>query len=591
MRGFIYAFVAILLWSSAATIGRLLDNAANNVGIVLFLLVGGIFLFGGWSILEREKIHSDIKRIKSNNNIRLVCFLILLFGAFLGMYYSAFYYSIQNAPSIEANIINYLWPILTPFIAYYIFKTEERKFGYYELSLLVISFFGATLVAWDISSSNILELDFTAGHVGAVIAAVSAAIYLNFIFLIKKHISSTPFIYFLGMLFILPFAGMFIYSLDVSVVIEARAVPLLAFLTFVVFGGGQFLLIKSIELDNMITINALAYLTPLISSLFLNFFIGDVLTDSIIFGAVLIVAANILLNNSVTHFYAYNGAIIAFLFMGLIAYIEPSFLNSSSMDQIDTYLSAVFSIFAGFTMSRVWQKAKQEDVIATEISQILSAHLNVIIGNQRNETLIHEFIKETSKLDFLKSTDLMQKNSTAIISALDELKFIEDNGMLKKHVKQWIMLKIDRVSNAEMILLFTLGFLVVFDFCFMIGQSFVKDVVAILFSSTVVFTILVIRDYNNNRTDFDLFRVILHQDILNKLGIPYYLPSKSLLFTNTPFLKGVGEVQVENELINLDERYTQKNKAKVFLNIVIYSSLSGIILLVYFKHAGISVSL
>ena len=60
-----------------------------------------------------------------------------------------------------------------------------------------------------------------------------------------------------------------------------------------------------------------------------------------------------------------------------------------------------------------------------------------------------------------------------------------------------------------MILLSTLGLLVVLDFCFIIGKGFAEDFIAMVFSSAVVFTVLVIRDYDNNRTDFDLFRLTL----------------------------------------------------------------------------------
>ena len=449
MRGFTYALIAIILWSSAATFGNLLNDRANSLGIVTFLFIGGILLFGSWSFFEKEIISTDLKKIFKNKCCLKVSSLIASFGLFLGAYYVSFYYAVQNAPSIEANVINYLWPILTPIFAVYIFRTEVRKFGFYDLALLFVSFLGAMLAAWDITKESFESFNFTSGHASALVAAICAAAYLNFIFLIKKYISSTPFIYFLGMLTFLPIGIPFMIWLNVPVIIQASAIPMLLFLTVIVFAGGQFLLIKSIELDSMVTINALAYLTPVISSVFLNVFTGEQFTDSIIFGALLIVTANILLNNTLTHFYAFNGAIITFLFMGFVSYVDPSFLKFSSTDKIANYLAAVFSIFAGFTMSRVWEKARQEDTIATEIGRIVRVNLENLNDLASKKQLIDSFNVAMAKLDFSRNSSNLQQRAQTILESLDSLDFIKNKEDLRMYVKQWILLKIDRVSKLK----------------------------------------------------------------------------------------------------------------------------------------------
>ena len=314
---------AILLWSSAASVGKLIENFANSLAIALSLLLGGILFFGSWSFIQRETIQEDLSKIRKNQNLPQVILMLVAFGTAIGLYYSFFYYSIQNAPSIEANILNYLWPIFSVLLSSYVFQTNKHNMGVFGFSLLCLSFFGATLVAWDIHYQDLSELKLSSGHIVALSSAFLGALYLNFIFLIKKHIRSTPFIYFSGMLFFLPMGLSLIFTLDLPIILQQEGLLYLAYLTFLVFGGGQFLLIKSIELNGMMTINALAYLTPFFSSVWLHVFIGENITSSIIFGALLIVTSNILLNNTIIKSRRYKFLMIFYMIICTVIYTFP----------------------------------------------------------------------------------------------------------------------------------------------------------------------------------------------------------------------------------------------------------------------------
>ena len=300
--GFVYALIGVFLWSSAATIAGILENSANFLTITLALQIGGfIFFFIWFRTRDKNAVNNNIKSLKNylkRKKIKTyIVFNLTMFSLFITLYYLSFYYSIQNSPKIQANILNYIWPMLTPLFGTYIFKNSERKIGYYELSLLLLSFSGAILVAWDISSGNPFS-NFHNGYIFALLAALFAALYLNFIFNLKRFVKSTPILYMaaLGLAFPFTLIASFVFNIDIN--INLSSIPWLLYLSIIVFGGGQYLLVKSIEIDNMVTISAVAYLTPLFSSLMLNAFLDVPYTETIIIGGMLIVFSNILLSNS-----------------------------------------------------------------------------------------------------------------------------------------------------------------------------------------------------------------------------------------------------------------------------------------------------
>lgn len=97
-----FGFVAILLWSSLAAV------TAAVAQIPPFELVALSFALStlaglGWAALSGERLGA----------LRGVPWSYWLLGAYgLFGYHAAYFYALQNAPAVEANLINYLWPLL-----------------------------------------------------------------------------------------------------------------------------------------------------------------------------------------------------------------------------------------------------------------------------------------------------------------------------------------------------------------------------------------------------------------------------------------------------------------------------------------------
>ncbi len=94
--------VAILLWSSLASV------TAAVAQIPPFELVALSFALStmaglGWAAISGE-------RLSALRGVPLGYWLLGVYGLF--GYHAAYFYALQNAPAVEANLINYLWPLL-----------------------------------------------------------------------------------------------------------------------------------------------------------------------------------------------------------------------------------------------------------------------------------------------------------------------------------------------------------------------------------------------------------------------------------------------------------------------------------------------
>jgi len=590
--GFVYALVAILLWSSAATVAGILTNSANFLTITISLQIGGIGFFASWLYLSKTYEESFIslkKLIKKQKIKNYLIFNLVMFSFFITLYYLLFYYSIQNAPKIQANILNYLWPMLTPLLGIYLFKNEKKDFGYYQVFLLFLSFVGALLVAWDITLDNPFS-SFHLEYIYAILGAFSAALYLNFIFKLKRYMASTQLLYLIALIISLPFSILIAYLFDVEINFTLSSLPWLLYLGVVVFGFGQYLLVKSIEIDNMVTISALAYITPLISSLMLNMFLNEPLTNTIVFGAVLIVFSNIMLSNYFSHFYAVNGALIAFVSVGLVAYINPYLINIEYFQEnnINKNLGIIFSILTGFILSKVWNKNQQEDIYLIEINELLKT-LSLENKDQRKD--IYKFIQQVAHLDFSITSKEVQNTTKKVLESFNNINSItkKDKIVLKKVqliLNKWLMLKVDKIGKTQLILLTTLGGLIIFDFLYKIGQNFYLDITAMFFSSAIVYIILLVRDYSHGRTEYDIFKIFINQSVVEKLDETYYLPSSDMAPNMNTYYMHMPKFKIYKIKSTISENKNLEEGAKVtkLLSIIINITIIILVYLLYNKY-------
>lgn len=555
-RSVVFAFVAIFLWSLSASIAVFLQNDANYVGFTLGILACGAVFFGGWSWYDRDRWVGDLKRNLRDDDLgrpklRLGASL-LGFGLFLLVYDLTFLYSIQEGPSIPANMINYLWPIFFPALGALLFRRSETQFGWYEAGALSVAFGGTALIAGGTEQLLAEGLRYT--YLVALLAALSAGIYLNFLSIAQSIVDSTQFIYFVGTIVALPATVLYAVAFDVDVHLTAASVPFVVAYGFVTFGGGQLAWGKAIKLGEDVLISSLAYLTPVLSTIFLAVLVDEPLSETVAFAAVLIIVAQVLLNDSFRHFSSLSGAIVAVFLAALFVYTNPTLLQDIDFfDSLGGVIATIFAIISGFMLNRVWESNQASNERLTEINLTLkriARHVETERSSlssaevEQCHDAIDDLMTSIIDLNYAKRSALSGRyvnrvnRDVADCERTLEKAFqgtsaetVVENEMetLREAVADWLMINQERVSAGEILILALLGVATIITFISAAGETFLSSLTAVFLTGAIVYTILKVRDYNYNQTG-SATKVLIEQDVMEDIDRPLYVPKAKSAF-------------------------------------------------------------
>jgi drug/metabolite transporter (DMT)-like permease len=236
--------VSIGLWSSVAYLGTRLANVPP------FLLLGVALLIGSLPSISHFK--------KWLSNFRI---LALGVGAIFG-YHFLLFMALRLAPPVEANLLNYLWPILIVLMSPLFFKELPLRLNH--LIGGTVAFLGAAIV---VSGGKLhFESTYWIGYVLAITAAVIWALYS----LISKKLSPFPTAMVGGFCF---FSGAL--ALLIHLFFEApTSLPSsdwsnLVFLGLGPMGIAFYTWDKALKEGDPRVVGGISYLTPLFSSLIL----------------------------------------------------------------------------------------------------------------------------------------------------------------------------------------------------------------------------------------------------------------------------------------------------------------------------------
>jgi drug/metabolite transporter (DMT)-like permease len=158
MKSGLSALAAVVLWSSLAALATLLPNVPPFLKTGLGLMLG--------SLIALPLVKFDVRRLRVNWKV-LALGVYGLFG-----YHAALFIALQTAPSVQANLVNYLWPLLIVVLAPFFIPTTKLSL---RISLAaVIGFAGAALA---VISGGTSGGGFAIGYLFALIAAVVWATY------------------------------------------------------------------------------------------------------------------------------------------------------------------------------------------------------------------------------------------------------------------------------------------------------------------------------------------------------------------------------------------------------------------------------
>lgn len=274
MQANLYALGAIALWATLASLGVSLTQ------IPPFLLTGIALLIG--SLLALPAVIRD-RQLWAVPPSLLALGVYGLFG-----FHFLLFIALRHAPAVEANLVNYLWPLLMVVLAPLFLQRMRLRTAHVVAALL--GFAGAAIAILGGRESGAAD----SWRWGYVPALGSAFIWASYSLLTKRATAFPTaaiglFALVSGLLSLLCH-----WALEAPVSLRANDWLLIAAMGLGPMGGAFFLWDKALKQGDARHIGILSYLTPLASTALLMVVSGRPLSWSIALATALILTAAVL---------------------------------------------------------------------------------------------------------------------------------------------------------------------------------------------------------------------------------------------------------------------------------------------------------
>jgi drug/metabolite transporter (DMT)-like permease len=273
------ALGAIGLWGSLASLGVALSHVPP------FLLTGLSLLIGGLIALPLSGFKLSAWRVP------LPTLALGVYGLF--GYHFLLFVGLQNAPPVQANLVNYLWPLLIVVLAPVLLPGLTMRWQHVLAGL--IGFTGAVIVilgSADAAAGSHAPTDLQAEWLWGYLAAAAAALIWSTYSLLTRRVphfdtaAIGSFAWISGLLALLCHA-----LVEPAVSLSLRDWALVGLMGLGPLGGAFFLWDKALKTGDARHIGILSYLTPLLSTSMLLWVSGRALTWPVALAGVLIVGA------------------------------------------------------------------------------------------------------------------------------------------------------------------------------------------------------------------------------------------------------------------------------------------------------------
>ncbi|MGO3183016.1 MAG: DMT family transporter [Aequorivita sp.] len=276
-QAYIYAGIAVLLWSTVATSMKIALQGYSFLQLLFWSSATALLALAIMMLVTKK--YKNLAKLPAKAYLR---------SAFYGavnpfLYYMVLFKAYDLLPAQEAQALNYTWPIMLSLLAVPLLK---QKIGLKNVMAIAISFIGVLIIA---TGGNLVNLSFTNGQ-GVLLGLSSAIIWALFwIFNIKDERDE------LSKLFLNFFFG-FIYI--VIAIIWSSEIVFVDTKTWLnaiyigLFEMGITFVIWSIALQKSITaakVSNFVYLVPFLSLVVIYFVLKETIGFPTIIGLFLIV--------------------------------------------------------------------------------------------------------------------------------------------------------------------------------------------------------------------------------------------------------------------------------------------------------------
>jgi len=272
MQANFYALGAIALWASLASLGVSLTHVPPFLLTGIALIIGSV---PAWPFVLRDP---------SQWRIPLRTLALGVYGLFA--YHFLLFIALRHAPPVEANLVNYLWPLFIVVLSPVVLPGVALRLPHVLAALLG---FGGAAIA--IAGGRELSGTLAWGYLPALAAAFIWATYS----LLTKRVAAFPttaiglFGLVSGVLSLLCHV-----ALESAASLQPRDWALLAVLGLGPLGASFFMWDKALKLGDARHIGILSYITPLASTALLIVVSGRQFSASIALATVMIIGAAIL---------------------------------------------------------------------------------------------------------------------------------------------------------------------------------------------------------------------------------------------------------------------------------------------------------
>lgn len=272
MQANFYALGAIALWASLASLGVSLTHVPPFLLTGIALIIGSV---PAWPFVLRDP---------SQWRIPLHTLALGVYGLFA--YHFLLFIALRHAPPVEANLVNYLWPLFIVVLSPVVLPGVALRLPHVLAALLG---FGGAAIA--IAGGRELSGTLAWGYLPALAAAFIWATYS----LLTKRVAAFPttaiglFGLVSGVLSLLCHV-----ALEPAASLQPRDWALLAVLGLGPLGASFFMWDKALKLGDARHIGILSYITPLASTALLIVVSGRQFSASIALATVMIIGAAIL---------------------------------------------------------------------------------------------------------------------------------------------------------------------------------------------------------------------------------------------------------------------------------------------------------
>jgi drug/metabolite transporter (DMT)-like permease len=278
----IYVLLAVLLWASTASVGKLLLENLTNLQVLFY---ASLFAAGGMLVIVcfQKKIHIvRTYRLIDYGRFALMGFV----GVFL--YNILLFAGLSNTSAQTAFIVNYTWPVWVVIFAGFILKEE---FTFKKSAAVILGFVGIYIAA---SGGNLLS--FKIENINGVFYALAGAIsYGIFSVTGKKHNDDK--------LISAMFYNAFTFVYISIILLMYNEIPGISFLEFLglfwlgffTFGLAYVFWLKALELGDTAKMSGIIFLTPFLSLVYIYFLLQEPISIYSLMGLVLIITGIIVL--------------------------------------------------------------------------------------------------------------------------------------------------------------------------------------------------------------------------------------------------------------------------------------------------------